>query len=202
MGEPRSGGKNVRCDWCGTDELYVRYHDEEWGVPVFDDRLLFEFLVLEGAQAGLSWITVLRKRKAYVEAFEGFEPERVARFTPRRVEQLLKNPGIVRNRLKIEAAIKNAAAFLRLREELGSFSDYQWSFVGGKPKQNAFAALREIPASTAEALALSKDLKRRGFTFVGPTIVYAHMQAVGMVNDHLVGCFRYRQVAGLAKPKP
>ena len=191
--------KKVRCGWCGSDPLYVSYHDQEWGVPVHDDRLLFEFLILEGAQAGLSWSTILRKRPSYLEAFEGFEPERVARFTPRKVEKLLQNPGIVRNRLKIESAIKNAKAFLKLQDELGSFAAYQWGFVGGKPKQNYFTELSEIPAVTEEATRFSRDLKRRGFTFVGPTIVYAHMQAVGMVNDHVVGCFRRTQVERLGR---
>jgi len=191
--------KKVRCGWCRSDPLYVSYHDQEWGVPVDDDRLLFEFLILEGAQAGLSWSTILRKRPSYLEAFEGFEPERVARFTPRKVEELLRNPGIVRNRLKIESAIKNAKAFLKLQDELGSFAAYQWAFVGGKPRQNHFAALSEIPAVTEEATRFSQDLKRRGFNFVGPTIVYAHMQAVGMVNDHVVDCFRHAQVARLGR---
>ena len=199
MSESKGARTKTRCQWCGTDPLYVQYHDDHWGVPVFDDRLLFEFLILEGAQAGLSWITILRKRKTYLEAFDGFQPERVARFSPRKVERLLENPGIVRNRLKIESAIKNAKAFLKVQEELGSFAEYQWSFVGGKPKQNAFASLSEIPAATEEAALFSKDLKRRGFTFVGPTIIYAHMQAVGMVNDHVIGCFRHRQVARLGR---
>lgn len=190
-----------RCEWCGSDPLYVRYHDEEWGVPVHDDRLLFEFLILEGAQAGLSWITILRKRASYQEAFEGFEPGRVARFTSRTVEKLLGNAGIVRNRLKIESAVKNAKAFLKVQEELGSFAEYQWRFVGGKPKQNRFASLAEIPAVSAEATSFSKDLKRRGFSFVGPTIIYAHMQAVGMVNDHVIDCFRHRQVARLHRKR-
>jgi DNA-3-methyladenine glycosylase I len=193
----------VRCGWSGTDPLYVRYHDEEWGVPVHDDRTLFEFLILEGAQAGLSWITILRKRDAYREAFDGFDPARVARFDGRKVSQLLRNPGIVRNRLKIESAVANARAFLRVQEELGSFAAYQWRFVGGRPRQNRPRTLREIAARTEESDALSKDLKRRGFGFVGSTIVYAHMQAVGMVNDHVVGCFRRSQVAKLGRgPAP
>ena len=187
----------TRCGWPSTDPLYVRYHDEEWGVPVHDDRTLFEFLILEGAQAGLSWITILRKRDAYREAFDGFDPARVARFDRRKVSQLLRNPGIVRNRLKIESAVANARAFLRVQDELGSFAAYQWRFVGGRARQNRRRTLRDIPASTEESDALSKDLKRRGFGFVGSTIVYAHMQAVGMVNDHLVDCFRYREVRRL-----
>ena len=185
----------ARCGWPGTDPLYVRYHDEEWGVPVHDDRTLFEFLILEGAQAGLSWITILRKRDAYREAFDGFDPARVARFDRRKVSQLLRNPGIVRNRLKIESAVANARAFLRVQDEFGSFAAYQWRFVGGRPRQNRPRTLREIPARTEESDALSKDLKRRGFGFVGSTIVYAHMQAVGMVNDHVVSCHRYAKLA-------
>ena len=188
----------TRCGWCGTDPLYVSYHDEEWGVPVHDDQRLFEFLILEGAQAGLSWITILRKREAYRQAFAGFDPERVARFNARKVEQLLRNPGIVRNRLKVESAVKNARAFLRVQDEFGSFAAYQWPFVDGRPRQNRPRALKDIPPKTDESDALSKDLKRRGFTFVGSTIIYAHMQAVGMVNDHVVGCFRQREVARMA----
>jgi DNA-3-methyladenine glycosylase I len=190
-----------RCGWCGSDPLYVRYHDEEWGVPVHDERTLFEFLILEGAQAGLSWLTILRKREAYRDAFDGFDPARVARFDGRTVSQLLRNPGIVRNRLKIESAVANARAFLRVQEELGSFASYQWRFVGGRPRQNRPRTLREIPARTEESDAFSKDLKRRGFGFVGSTIVYAHMQAVGMVNDHVVGCFRQSAVARLGSAR-
>ena len=184
-----------RCGWCGSDPLYVRYHDEEWGVPVDDDRTLFEFLVLEGAQAGLSWITILRKRDAYREAFEGFDPARVARFDARAVARLLRNPGIVRNRQKIASAIANAKVFRRVQDEFGGFAAYQWRFVDGRPRENRPRSLREIPAKTDQSDAFSKDLKRRGFGFVGSTIVYAHMQAVGMVNDHVVGCFRQREVA-------
>jgi DNA-3-methyladenine glycosylase I len=191
-----------RCGWSGSDPLYVRYHDEEWGVPVHDDRTLFEFLILEGAQAGLSWITILRKRDAYRDAFDGFDPARVARFDGRKVSQLLRDPGIVRNRLKIESAVANARALLRVQEEFGSFAAYQWRFVGGRPRQNRPRTLREIPARTEESDALSKDLKRRGFGFVGSTIVYAHMQAVGMVNDHVVGCFRQGPVARLGSRRP
>ena len=188
----------TRCGWCGADPIYVRYHDQEWGVPVHDDRTLFEFLILEGAQAGLSWITILRKREAYREAFAGFDAERVARFTNRNVDRLLGNPGIVRNRLKVESAIKNARAFLRVQDDFGSFAAYQWRFVDGRPRQHRRRTIKDIPARTDDSDALSKDLKRRGFGFVGTTIVYAHMQAVGMVNDHVVGCFRHREVAALA----
>ena len=184
----------IRCAWCGNDPLYTAYHDKEWGVPVRDDRTLFEFLTLEGAQAGLSWITILRKREAYREAFADFNAEKVARYDSRRVERLLKNPGIVRNRLKVESAVKNARAFLEVQEEFGSFSRYQWGFVGGKPIVNSRKSLSEIPARTEVSDAFSKDLKRRGFSFVGSTIIYAHMQAVGMVNDHIVSCFRHGKV--------
>jgi len=182
----------IRCDWCGTDPDYVAYHDEEWGVPVQDDRLLFEFLVLEGAQAGLSWRTILKKRPAYRRAFDDFDPERVARYDARKLAQLLADPGIVRNRLKLESAIRNAQAFSKVQKEFGSFARYQWGFVNGKPVQHRFRTIAEVPARSEVSDALSKDLKRRGFGFVGSTIVYAHMQAVGMVNDHLVSCFRYR----------
>ena len=188
---------NPRCPWAGDDPLYVAYHDEEWGVPVHDDRKLFEFLVLEGAQAGLSWITILRKREAYRRAFAGFDPAKVARFGPRDVERLLADEGIVRNRLKIASAIRNAKAFLEVRDEHGSFDAYQWSFVGGVPKQNARKSMKDVPPTTPESDALSKDLKRRGFNFVGSTIIYAHMQAIGMVNDHLVTCPRHRTVSRL-----
>ena len=184
----------VRCGWSGSDPLLVAYHDREWGVPVHDDRVLFEFLMLESAQAGLSWITILRKREAYRAAFAGFDPEKVARFGPKDVARLLGDAGIVRNRQKIQAAIANARAFLALRDEVGSFAAYQWKFVGGRPLVNRRATLRDVPATTAESDAMSKDLKKRGFSFVGSTIVYAHMQAVGMVNDHLVECFRWREV--------
>jgi DNA-3-methyladenine glycosylase I len=181
----------TRCGWCGTDELYVRYHDTEWGVPVHDDRTLFEFLLLEGAQAGLSWITVLRKRDAYRKAFAGFDAAKVARFTPRKVEQLLGNAAIIRNRQKIESAVRNARAFLEVQEDFGSFDAYQWRFVDGRPLQQRRRTVKDIPARTPVSDAFSKDLKQRGFGFVGSTIVYAHMQAVGMVNDHVVDCFRY-----------
>jgi DNA-3-methyladenine glycosylase I len=187
----------TRCGWGLGDPIYVAYHDREWGVPVHDDRLIFEFLVLEGAQAGLSWLTILKKRDAYRRAFAGFHPEKVARFDARQKAALLGNPGIVRNRMKIESAVGNARVFLKVQEEFGSFDAYAWRFVGGRPIQNAWRTLSEMPAETAESKAMSKDLKQRGFRFVGPTIVYSHMQATGMVNDHLVGCFRHRQVARL-----
>jgi len=190
----RTPAAKPRCAWCGTDPLYVRYHDQEWGVPVHDERRHFEFLILEGAQAGLSWITILRKRENYREAFAGFDAARVARFGKREVARLLKNPGIVRNRLKIESAIKNARAFLEVQDEFDGFDNYVWRFVGGKPIQNRRAHIKQIPARTAESDTLSKDLKKRGFSFVGSTIIYAHMQAVGMVNDHVTGCFRYKQL--------
>jgi DNA-3-methyladenine glycosylase I len=176
----------------------VAYHDEEWGVPVFDDRTLFEFLILEGAQAGLSWSTILRKREGYRRAFDGFDAEKVARYDGVKISALLTDPGIVRNQLKIGSAVTNAQAFLKIQEEWGSFSDYVWSFVDGRPIQNAWRALAEIPAKTPQAEDLSKDLKKRGFRFVGPTIVYAHMQATGMVNDHLVDCFRYPEIAAMS----
>ena len=186
--------KRTRCDWAGVDPVYVAYHDEEWGVPVRDERRLFEFLVLEGAQAGLSGITILRKREHYRRAFARFDPVWVARFDRRAVRALLANPGLVRNVRKIESAVENARAFLRVQREFGSFTDYVWGFVGGSPRRNAWRSLATIPASTPESVAMSKDLRRRGFRFVGPTICYAFMQATGMVNDHLVSCFRYRQV--------
>ncbi|MGH7820682.1 MAG: DNA-3-methyladenine glycosylase I [Candidatus Binatia bacterium] len=183
-----------RCSWAESDPLYVPYHDEEWGVPVHDDRKLFEFLILEGAQAGLSWITILRKRDGYRRAFDGFDARKVARYDARRVKKLLLDAGIVRNRLKIEAAVANARAFLEAQREFGSFDAYVWRFVDGRPKRNRWKEIREIPARTPESDAMSKDLKRRGFRFVGSTICYAHMQATGMVNDHLTSCFRYREV--------
>ncbi len=180
-----------RCGWAGDDPLYVAYHDQEWGVPLHDDRRLFEMLNLEGAQAGLSWITILRKRQRYREVFDGFDPERVARYDRRRIASLLKDPGIVRNRQKIEGTVRNARAFLELVAETGSFDRHLWSFVGGRPKRNRFLSPQDVPAETPESRALSMDLRRRGFTFVGPTICYAFMQATGMVNDHLTGCFRF-----------
>ncbi|MCP4547804.1 MAG: DNA-3-methyladenine glycosylase I [bacterium] len=183
-----------RCDWAGQDQLYVKYHDEEWGVPVHDDRLLFEFLILEGAQAGLAWITILRKREHYRKVFANFDPAVIALYDETRVEELLQDPGIVRNRLKVNAAIKNANAFLEVVREFGSFDAFIWSFVDGKTIRNSFVRLDELPAQTEESIVMSKALKKRGFTFVGPTICYAFMQAVGMVNDHLTSCFRYKQV--------
>jgi len=193
-------GKSIRrCKWAeGTSLSYIAYHDTEWGVPVRDDRRQFEFLVLEGAQAGLSWSTILNKRDGYRKAFADFDPERVARFTKRRIEKLLADPSIVRNRLKVESAVSNAKAFLAVRDEFGSFSDYIWTFVGGAPMQNRFRRDGDVPATSPESEALSKDLKSRGFRFVGSTIVYAHMQATGMVNDHVTGCFRHRECAALA----
>jgi DNA-3-methyladenine glycosylase I len=190
----------TRCGWCGTDPLYVQYHDTEWGVPSHDDRHLFEMLVLEGAQAGLSWITILRKREAYREAFASFDAVKVARFTPARVERLLTNEGIVRNRLKVEGAVRNARAFLAVQKQFGSFDRYVWQFVGGQPIVNACARLADVPPKTAVSDAMSKDLKTRGFTFVGSTVCYAFMQATGMVNDHLVGCFRYGAVTRSRPP--
>jgi len=189
--------ETVRCGWCGDDPLYVAYHDLEWGVPVFDDRTLFEFVILEGAQAGLSWSTILKKREGYRRAFADFDPEKVARFSEKKVAKLLADPGIVRNRLKVVSAVSNARAFLEIQEEKGSFSDYIWAFVDGTPIQNRWRSLSDIPATTPLAGTISNDLKKRGFRFVGPTIVYAHMQATGMVNDHVVGCFRHREVAAL-----
>ena len=181
----------VRCAWARS-EPNISYHDREWGTPVHDDRLLFEFLILEGAQAGLSWETILRKRDAYRKAFDNFDPRRVARYTPARVEKLMNNPGIVRNRLKIESTISNAKAFLSVQKEFGSFDSYVWSFVGGKPRVNCWDSFKKIPAVSPESDALSQDLRRRGFRFVGSTICYAFMQAVGMVNDHTRDCFRSR----------
>jgi DNA-3-methyladenine glycosylase I len=182
-----------RCPWTSSDPLYILYHDREWGVPVHDDRKLFEMLILEGAQAGLSWITILRKRENYRKAFDNFDAEKIARYNARDVRRLLKNEGIVRNRLKIEAVIRNAKTFLNVQKEFGSFDAYIWEFVGGKPKVNRWRTLKQIPSTTPESDAMSKDLKKRGFTFAGSTICYAFMQAVGMVNDHLVGCFRYKK---------
>ena len=189
----------TRCPWAGSDPLYVAYHDEEWGAPLHDERRLFEMLVLEGAQAGLSWLTILRRREGYRRAFDGFDPGAVARYGRRDVERLLADGRIVRNRLKIDSAVNNARAFLAVQEEFGGFDDYVWRFVDGKPRQNAWTAPEEVPAQTPASHAMSRDLRRRGFTFVGPTICYAHMQATGMVNDHLVGCFRHREVRLLAK---
>ena len=185
-----------RCQWAeGVSLDYIRYHDEEWGVPVHDDRTQFEFLILEGAQAGLSWSTILNKREGYRKLFADFDPEKVARFTKKRVEKMLLDPSIVRNRLKVESAVTNAKAFLEIQTEFGTFCDYIWDFVDGKPIQNTFRKDSEVPATSPESDALSKDLKKRGFRFVGSTIIYAHMQAVGMVNDHVVECFRHRPCA-------
>ncbi len=183
-----------RCSWAGSDPLYVAYHDQEWGVPVHDDHLLFEFLILEGMQAGLSWAIILKKRDNFRRAFDGFDPQRVAQYGDEKVAALLADPGIVRNRLKISAAIRNARSFLEIQSEYGSFDAYIWQFVGGKPKINAWRNLTEIPASTPQSDAMSKDLARRGFKFVGSTICYAFMQAVGMVNDHTVDCYRYNEI--------
>lgn len=183
-----------RCWWTGDDPLYIKYHDEEWGRPVYDDRLLFEFLLLEGAQAGLSWITILRKRESYRAAFDNFEPELVACYDEAKVEELLANPGIVRNRRKVDSAIRNAKAFLKVQEEFGTFSKYIWSFTGGKPVKNSYERPEDIPATTDLSDRMSKDLKKRGFNFVGSTICYAFIQAVGIVNDHLVDCFCYDEV--------
>jgi DNA-3-methyladenine glycosylase I len=189
---------NHRCSW-PSSELDIEYHDSEWGVPVHDDRVLFEFLTLEGAQAGLSWSTILKKRDGYRRAFASFDPARVARFTPAKIEKLLLDPGIVRNRLKVESTVSNAMAFLKVQKELGTFDAYIWQFVGGRPLQGGRTSIGDIPASTPESDAMSKDLKRRGFRFVGTTICYAFMQAVGMVNDHLVTCFRHRPLASRAR---
>jgi DNA-3-methyladenine glycosylase I len=188
-----------RCQWCGTDPLYVAYHDREWGVPSHDDRHLFEMLILEGAQAGLSWSTILAKREGYRRAFAGFDAEKVARFGAREFARLMHDEGIVRNRLKIEAATKNARAFLAVREQHGTFDRYVWGFVGGEPIQNRWGAMKEVPARSPQSDAMSKDLQRRGFTFVGSTICYAFMQAVGMVNDHVASCFRYQPLARAAR---
>jgi DNA-3-methyladenine glycosylase I len=184
----------TRCAWCGSDPLYRAYHDEEWGLPVHDDRLLFEFLILEGAQAGLSWLTVLKKRESYRQAFHGFDFERVARYTPEDVARLLENPGIIRNRLKVESAIRNARGVMGICKEYGSLDAFLWRYVDGIPKRNAWHRLSDVPALTPESDRMSKELKKRGFNFVGSTICYAFMQAVGMVNDHTTDCFRYREV--------
>ena len=187
--------KNLpRCTWMGNDPLYIRYHDEEWGVPVYDDRLLFAKLILDGAQAGLSWITILRKRENYWQAFDHFDADKIAHYDDAKIAELMNNAGIIRNRQKINSAIKSARAYLRLREELGSFSKYLWGFVGGKTIVNAIELEENYPTTSPESHVMAKDLKKRGFSFVGPTICYAFMQAVGMVNDHLVGCFRFDEV--------
>jgi DNA-3-methyladenine glycosylase I len=183
-----------RCDWVGADPLYLAYHDQEWGVPLHDDRRLFEMLILEGAQAGLSWITILRKRDSYRQAFDNFEAAKIAAYDEGKIETLLADPGIVRNRRKVEAAILNARACLAVQQEFGTFDAYIWQFVGGRPRQNTWRTLSEIPAQTPESEAMSKDLLKRGFKFVGPTICYAFMQATGLVNDHTVDCFRYKEM--------
>jgi len=183
-----------RCQWAGDDPIYIEYHDKEWGVPVHDDKKLFEFIILEGAQAGLSWLTILKRRENYRKAFADFDPEKVARFNEKKINELLTDSGIIRNKLKIRSAVSNAQAFLKIQEEFGSFDTYSWQFVGGKCKVNKVKTIKEIPATSEESDALSKDLKKRGFKFVGSTIIYAHMQAVGMVNDHTTDCFRYREL--------
>jgi DNA-3-methyladenine glycosylase I len=186
-----------RCEWTGNDPLMIPYHDNEWGVPLHDDRTHFEYLVLDGAQAGLSWITILRKREAYKEAFDAFDPRKVAVYNEAKIEALMANRGIVRNRQKILSAVKNAAAFLQIQEAFGSFDRYIWDFVEGRPIQNDWPDMASLPAKTPLSETISKDLKKRGFSFVGPTIIYAYMQAAGLVNDHVVGCFRHREVAAL-----
>lgn len=192
-----------RCTWAeGGNELYIQYHDREWGVPVHEDRKQFEFLILEGAQAGLSWSTVLNKREGYRKAFAVFDPVKVARFSEKKIETLIQNPSIIRNRLKITSAVSNARAFLAIQKEYGSFDTYIWAFVGGKPLQNRWNAMADVPATSPESEALSKDLKQRGLKFVGSTIMYAHLQAAGLVNDHLISCFRYRECAALARTSP
>jgi DNA-3-methyladenine glycosylase I len=196
-----SKGKN-RCGWASTDPLYMAYHDEEWGVPVHRDRKLFEVLVLEGAQAGLSWATILHRREGYRSAFDAFDPRMVARYDESKVRRLLAGQGIIRNELKVRSAIRNAGSFLAARSEFGSFDTYIWRFVGGEPKVNRWRTMGQVPATTKESEAMSRDLLKRGFTFVGPTICYAFMQAVGMVNDHLVSCFRYSELAGWIPSRP
>ena len=183
-----------RCTWAGTDPLYIRYHDTEWGVPVHDDRTFFEFLILEGVQAGLSWLTILKKRENYVRAFDNFDPRQVAAYDTRKLKELMANAGIIRNRLKIEAAVANARSFLTVQQEYGSFDKYIWQFVGGRALKNSWKTVGEVPAQTEISAAMSSDLKKRGFKFVGPTICYAFMQATGMVNDHTVDCYRYKEV--------
>ncbi len=187
-----------RCEWGNSSALYIEYHDTEWGVPIHDERKLFEFLILEGAQAGLSWSTILNKRQAYIQAFDNFEPAKVASYNDAKVQELLANPGIVRNRLKIMASIRNARSFLEIQDKYGNFDTYIWQFVDGKPVQNSWKSVQEIPATTQASDAMSKELKKLGFTFVGSTICYAFMQAVGMVNDHIVDCFRWQEVQAFA----
>lgn len=187
-----------RCQWCTDDPLYIAYHDQEWGLPVHDDQLLFEFLILEGAQAGLSWLTILKKREHYRKAFDAFDPEKVAAYSEHDIERLMHDSGIVRNRLKIKSAIKNAQGVLKIQEEFGSFDTYLWAYVKGRPIQNQWKTLADIPVQTAISERMSKDLKKRGFNFVGPTICYAFMQAIGMVNDHTIDCFKYDEMKGLS----
>jgi len=191
-------GEKRRCVWCGEDELYQDYHDQEWGVPVYNDRDLFEKLILDGAQAGLSWITILRKRGGYKKAFDNFDPHIMARYTDKKLDRLMKNPAIVRNRLKIQSARSNARAFLKIQDEKESFAAFLWKFVDGRPVQNAWRTIQEVPTTTPQAEQMSKALKKAGFNFVGPTIVYAFMQATGMVNDHTVDCFRHRECKEIA----
>ena len=186
--------EKLRCPWCLKFDQYIRYHDEEWGVPVHDDRKHFEFLILEGAQAGLSWSTILKKREGYRKNFAGFDPQKVARFTPKKIEKILTDPGIVRNKLKVNAAVTNAKCFLEVQKEFGSFDRYIWSFVKDKPIVNQRKTMKQVPATTKESDALSKDLIKRGFKFVGSTVIYAHMQACGLVNDHLSECFRFKEI--------
>jgi DNA-3-methyladenine glycosylase I len=186
--------KVKRCTWCGTDPIYVKYHDEEWGVPVHDDTKLFEFLILEGAQAGLSWITILKRREGYRKAFADFDVKKVAKFTPKKIEKLLLDPGIIRNRLKVNSAVSNAKLFMEIQREFGSFDKYSWQFVNGKSIVNKWKTMKQVPATSKESDTFSKDLKKRGFKFTGSTIMYAHMQAVGMVNDHVTTCHRYKKV--------
>jgi len=191
----QSNDGKTRCQWAfaGMNEDYIAYHDEEWGVPAYDDQTQFEFLILEGAQAGLSWSTILNKRAGYKKNFANFDVNKVARFTQKRIDKILQDPSIVRNKLKVNSAVNNAKCFIKVQEEFGSFSDYIWDFVDGEPKVNKWKTMKQVPATTKESDALSKDLKKRGFKFVGSTIMYAHMQATGMVNDHVVSCFRYKQ---------
>jgi len=189
--------KNQRCDWCGKDPLYVEYHDKEWGVPIFDDAKLFEFLILETFQAGLSWITVLKKRENFRVAFDGFNYRKIVTYNEAKFNELVQNKGIIRNKLKIKATISNAVAFMEVQKEFGSFSKYIWKFVNGKPLKNTYKRLNEVPATTALSEIISKDLKKRGFKFVGSTVIYAHMQATGMVNDHITTCFRYQEIVDL-----
>ena len=186
-----------RCEWAGADPIYIAYHDTEWGVPLHEDRKLFEFLILDGAQAGLSWLTILKKRNNYHQAFDRFNPQKIARYDSRKIKQLLSNPGIIRNKLKIEAAVLNARSFLKVQKEFGSFDVYIWRFVGGRTRKNRWKTISEVPAYSDESKAMSDDLKKRGFKFVGPTICYAFMQAAGMVNDHTMDCFRYNEVLQL-----